>query len=274
MVLVVTMDLWRLDVKLDTFTIKVYRMKIRSTIQQAFNETLSSCDYRSFSERFTKKGNNSRGWMIITGDTEPFPGVPPHYWGLRRQADRLLHKLSRRLFWNRRRSCFGRRRPGSGFCGSNGSGRCCDACPRLPFPAVDPAAPFRGVGLAVAPAYSKVWTASGLSLKGAGRCRRVSCDARFRLSDPSTPSRDVAAAGAGMVAGATPAGSSAVRYPPRPLRRRARPAALQAPPTRRPRRRSARPIRPTPRRGRSWISAPGPPPAAASAGCCLMHKVY
>ena len=89
MVLVATMDLWRLDAKLDTFTIKVYRMKIRSTIQQAFNETLSSCDYRSFSERFTKKGNNNRGWMIITEDTKPFPGVPPHYWGLMSDGDEL-----------------------------------------------------------------------------------------------------------------------------------------------------------------------------------------
>ena len=144
MVLVATMDLWRLDAKLDTFTIKVYRMKIRSTIQQAFNETLSSCDYRSFSERFTKKGNNNRGWMIITEDTEPFPGVPPHYWGLRRRADRLLHKLCRRLFWNRRRSRFGRRRPGSGSSGSNGSWRCCDACPRLPCRGPSGAVPRRG----------------------------------------------------------------------------------------------------------------------------------
>ena len=51
-------------------------MKIRSTIQQAFDEMLSSCDYQSFSERFTKKGNNNRKWMIISVDTEPFPGVP------------------------------------------------------------------------------------------------------------------------------------------------------------------------------------------------------
>ena len=74
--------LWRLDAKLDNgaaLTKKAYRMKIRSTILQAFNETLSSCDFQSFSERFTKKGNNNREWIKITEDTEPFPGVPPHY---------------------------------------------------------------------------------------------------------------------------------------------------------------------------------------------------
>ena len=52
-------QLWRLDAKLDNgaaLTKKAYRMKIRSTILQAFHETLSSCDYQSFSERFTKKG--------------------------------------------------------------------------------------------------------------------------------------------------------------------------------------------------------------------------
>ena len=64
------------------------------------------------------------------------------------------------------------------------------ATPAPAFPALDPAAPFRGVGLAVAPAYSGVWTAAGLSLKDAGRCRRVSCDARFRLREwTATPPR-------------------------------------------------------------------------------------
>ena len=85
-------QLWRLDAKLDNgaaLTKKAYRMKIRSTILPAFNETLSSCDYQSFSERFTKKGNNNRGWMKINEDTEPFPGVQPHYWGLMSDGDEL-----------------------------------------------------------------------------------------------------------------------------------------------------------------------------------------
>ena len=68
---------------------KWLRNKIHSPIQQAFKETLSDPDYHCFSTWFSQRGNNNRKWMKITDDTEPFPGIPPHFWGVMSDGDEL-----------------------------------------------------------------------------------------------------------------------------------------------------------------------------------------
>ena len=239
--------LWQLDAKLDNGAVlikKAYRTKIRSMIQQAFNETLSNCDYQSFSERFTEKGNNNREWMIITEYTEPFPCVPPHYWGLMSVGNELPD------FSTKYADAFFGVDAGPG---SGGGGRAAApaaataldaaATPAPAFPAVDPAALFRGVDLAVAAAaYSgpqqalvgRTLAATAASLAIPLPAPRLlhalrSCRHRWRARSLTQRQAD----------------RSAVRDPPRPLRRRTRPAGLQAQPTRRPRRRRARLSRPT-----------------------------
>ena len=85
-------QLWKLDFKLDNGALvsnKWLRNKIRSPIQQAFKETLSDPDYHCFSTWFSQRGNNNRKWMKITDDTEPFPGIPPHFWGVMSDGDEL-----------------------------------------------------------------------------------------------------------------------------------------------------------------------------------------
>ena len=101
-----------------------------------------------------------------------------------RRAPRLLHKLCRRFFWSRRRSWFRRRRPGGGSCSRNGSGRCCNACPRLSCRGPRGAVPRRG------PSRGRrclLWTAAGLSWKDAGRYRRISCDTASGSTPPPRP---------------------------------------------------------------------------------------
>ena len=97
-----------------------------------------------------------------------------------------------------------------------------------------------------------------------------------RLSLPGPPQRPLHVprscpalprAGTGAVACAAAGGQQRRQRPPEPLRRRTRQAALQAPPTIRPRILRARPSRRTQRIGGAWISAlgrrsPSAPPAA------------
>ena len=187
----------------------------------------------------------NREWMKITEDTEPFPGVPPHYWGLMSDGDELPDFSA-----NYADAFFGvNAGPASG-----GGGRAtapaaatapgAAATPASAFPAVDPAAPFLGMDLAVAAAFS----GPPQALVG-----RMPAAAAASLATPAAAPRS----GWAQSLAPRPADRSAVRDLPRPLRRRARPATLQAPPTRRPRRRRAHPSRPTPRTGGAWISAPG-----------------
>ena len=75
--------IWILDAKLDNGALSTtsgLRTKIRSPIQQAFEECLSPPDYESFIASFRKQGNNNRDFWKITGDSDgAFPG-PSHFW--------------------------------------------------------------------------------------------------------------------------------------------------------------------------------------------------
>ena len=85
-------QLWSLDAKLDNevqITYTRLRTKIRETILPAFKECLQPADYASFCKWFKKRGNTNKEWMKITEDTVPFPGVPPHFWGVMSDGDTL-----------------------------------------------------------------------------------------------------------------------------------------------------------------------------------------
>ena len=98
--------------------------------------------------------------------------------------------------------------------------------------------------------------------------KRISCNitGSFLLCCPPCPQElSQLLAGAGAITAASEQQRSP--RPPRPLWRRIRPEVLQAPQTRRPRRRHTRPSRPTQRKGGAWIfgcgsAAPWPPPSA------------
>ena len=75
-------QIWILDAKLDNGTLSTtsgLRTKIRSPIQQAFEECLSPPDYESFIVSFCIQGSNNRDFLKITGDSDgAFPG-PSHF---------------------------------------------------------------------------------------------------------------------------------------------------------------------------------------------------
>ena len=97
-----------------------------------------------------------------------------------RRAPRLLHKLCRCFFWSRCRSWFQWR-----------TATALDAAATLApaFPAVDPAAQFRGVELAVAAAYP------GLSQALVGRTPTAAVASLATPASGSTPPGVVATAG-------------------------------------------------------------------------------
>ena len=85
-------QLWTLDAKLDNgvvLTCGGLRNKIRTTIQQAFEEVLSESECESFRAWFKKIGKGTGEWLRITQDNEPFPGVPPHFWVVMSDGDEL-----------------------------------------------------------------------------------------------------------------------------------------------------------------------------------------
>ena len=100
--------------------------------------------------------HNNRKWMKITDDIESFPGIPPHFGGVMSDGDKLLESIP-----DYAEACFGVDTcPASGgggrsaaapglreSCGCDGFGRSGNTSPS--FPAVDPAAPIRGVDRAV-----------------------------------------------------------------------------------------------------------------------------
>ena len=85
-------QLWTLNAKLDNGVVLTrggLRNKIRTTIQQAFEEVLSESECESFRSWFKKIGKGTGEWLRITQDNEPFPGVPPHFWVVMSDGDEL-----------------------------------------------------------------------------------------------------------------------------------------------------------------------------------------
>ena len=85
-------QLWYLDTKVDSgvsSTGEWFRDTIGRTILPAFEECLQLNDQNSFCEWLKKRGCTNRDWMKITEDNEPFPGVPPHIWGVISDGDEL-----------------------------------------------------------------------------------------------------------------------------------------------------------------------------------------
>ena len=148
-------QLWKLDVKLDNGALvsnKWLRNKIRSPIQKVFKETLSDPDYHCFRTWFSQRGNNNRKWMKITDYTEPYPGIPPNFWGVMSDGDELPDFTP-----GYAEACFGVDAcPASGGGGQSAAAPAAAtapgaaATPAPSFPAVDPAAPIRGADRAVA----------------------------------------------------------------------------------------------------------------------------
>ena len=79
--------IWILDAKLDNGALSTtsgLRTKIRSPIQQAFEECLSPPDYESFialfSKLFSKQGNNNQDFLKMMGDSDGAFLGPLHFW--------------------------------------------------------------------------------------------------------------------------------------------------------------------------------------------------
>ena len=148
-------QLWTLDAKLDNgvvLTCGGLRNKIRTTIQQAFEDVLSELECQSFRAWFKKIGKGTGEWLRINQDNEPFPGVPSHFWGVMRDSNELPDFTP-----DYAEACFGvDAGPTSGGGGQSAAAPAAAtalgaaATPALSFPAVDPAAPYRGVDRAVA----------------------------------------------------------------------------------------------------------------------------
>ena len=85
-------QLWTLDARLDNgvpITSARLRNKIRETILPAFEDSLQATDFKTFCEWFKRRGVANREWMKITEDTQPFPGVTQHFWGVMSDGDEL-----------------------------------------------------------------------------------------------------------------------------------------------------------------------------------------
>ena len=242
-------QLWSLDAKLDNevqITYTRLRTKIRETILPAFKECLQPADYASFCEWFKKRGNTNKEWMKITEDTVPFPGVPPHFWGVMSDGDTLPDFTADHV-----NALFGVDGPASGVGGQATAPA--PATDQGSLPAVEPAAQFNGVDRAVAVAGSRPPQAlvrgTPTAAASSHNAATSSAAAPPRPQEPSPP-RAVASTRSFCESGATVGGRHAMKArsrkriraawvcPARALRRRraACPCnAAMAAPRRRPR---------------------------------------